>query len=96
MDAQTDKQWTPLHFAAQNGHTDAINALVAAEASVYARESKQWTPLHLAAQNGHTEVRGSAAVPIHHCAASRNTVSPVSRTVMALMTQYEGIRTHLR
>jgi ankyrin repeat protein len=40
IDAQTAKQSTPLHFAAQNGHTEAIDALLAAGASQYDAKAK--------------------------------------------------------
>jgi ankyrin repeat protein len=55
VDARKEYQWTSLHMAAQNGHIDAIKALIASEANVDARGKNQWTPLHLAAQNGHVD-----------------------------------------
>ena len=46
---------TPLHWAASQGHTDAIKALVAAGASVEAQDDTKWTPLHYAASQGHAD-----------------------------------------
>ncbi|KAK4206022.1 ankyrin repeat-containing domain protein, partial [Rhypophila decipiens] len=48
VDTREEGQWTPLHLAAQNGHAEAIGALVAAGASVDAQEEHKATPLHLA------------------------------------------------
>ena len=53
MNARGDTQWTPLHWAAVNGHEAAVRLLLAAGAGVYARTDTQWTPLHWAALNGH-------------------------------------------
>ena len=51
---------TPLHWAAQKGHTDIVQALIAKGADVNATVTdgicKGQTPLHRAAENGHTDV----------------------------------------
>ena len=47
---------TQLHFAAKNGHTETVRALIAAGANVDLANILKWTPLHLAAFNGHTDV----------------------------------------
>lgn len=48
---------TLLYLAAQNGHTDAVNALLENGADVNKGENNNgWKPLHSAAHNGHTEV----------------------------------------
>ncbi|GAB4820919.1 hypothetical protein N2152v2_007965 [Parachlorella kessleri] len=44
---------TPLHYAAQQGHSQAIGLLVEAGADVAARDAEGTTPLHLAAAGGH-------------------------------------------
>ncbi|KXZ41601.1 hypothetical protein GPECTOR_372g153 [Gonium pectorale] len=50
-------EWTPLHRAAENGHVEAVQALLQAGANTDARDStNQNSPLYLAAQNGHVEV----------------------------------------
>ncbi|WP_083232879.1 ankyrin repeat domain-containing protein [Endozoicomonas atrinae] len=73
------KKYTPLHFAAQNGHLEAIDALIARGADVNARTKDGRTPLHFAAQNGHLEAidaliaRGASAPPV---TMSRKTERP--------------------
>ena len=47
---------TPLHFAAQNGHTGVVDKLLAKGAKVNTKNKGGFTALHLAAQNGHTGV----------------------------------------
>ncbi|KXZ44156.1 hypothetical protein GPECTOR_72g603 [Gonium pectorale] len=46
----------PLYVAAQNGHLEAIVALLQAGANKDAAREDGWTPLHIAAQNGHVAV----------------------------------------
>src|ERR1035437_6960804 len=48
--------WTPLHFAAQKGHKDVAELLLANKADVDAKSTANVTPLHLAALNGHKDV----------------------------------------
>lgn len=47
---------SPLHWAAFNGHTDAVNILLKEGYEVSDRDSCGNTALHLAATNGHTKV----------------------------------------
>jgi Ankyrin repeats (3 copies)/Ankyrin repeats (many copies) len=47
---------TPLHFAAENGHRDVAELLLANKAEVNARDTFRKTPLHYAAENGHKDV----------------------------------------
>ncbi len=47
---------TPLHMAAQNGHRDVVELLLAKGAEVNAKDNYDWTPLHIAAQYGHKDV----------------------------------------
>jgi len=56
VNAKGKDGWTPLHFAAQNGHKEIVDALLAKEADVNAKGKDGRTPLHLAARNGRTEV----------------------------------------
>uniref|UniRef100_A0A3B5LYB1 Ankyrin repeat and kinase domain containing 1 n=1 Tax=Xiphophorus couchianus TaxID=32473 RepID=A0A3B5LYB1_9TELE len=54
---QGDKdQWTPLHFAAQNGDDRTIRLLLEKGAAADVRDKAGWMPLHLACQNGHETV----------------------------------------
>ncbi len=59
VDIKNSDDFTPLHFAAINGHTDIARELVkvGAQKDVQASEKKRrWTPVHYAAQYGHTEI----------------------------------------
>lgn len=47
---------SPLHFAAQNGHSDTIEVLLRAGVSRDTRTKVDRTPLHVAAQEGHVEI----------------------------------------
>ncbi|XP_045885733.1 ankyrin repeat and protein kinase domain-containing protein 1 [Micropterus dolomieu] len=51
-----EDQWTPLHFAAQNGDDKTARLLLDKGAVADAREKAGWMPLHLACQNGHETV----------------------------------------
>ena len=46
---------TPLHFAAQSGHTAAVAALVLGGARLNTRTADDWTSLHCAATEGHVD-----------------------------------------
>ena len=48
--------WTPLHVAAQAGHKEVAELLLANRADVNAKDNRGMTPLHWAAQAGHKEV----------------------------------------
>ena len=48
--------FTPLHWAAKNGHTETVRDLIAAGANVDLANNSRWTPLHWAAFYGHTDV----------------------------------------
>lgn len=52
--AEDDGGHTPLHVAAERGHTEVAGVLVAAGAPLEAGDSCGWTPLHMAAANGRT------------------------------------------
>ena len=45
--------WTPLHFAAQNGHVDLIQLLVKHKANINRQTNDEESALHLAAKNKH-------------------------------------------
>merc|ERR1712086_1157312 len=48
-------QETPLHSAAQNGHSESVQLLLTAKGNIHAENEYKETPLHSAAQNGHSE-----------------------------------------
>ncbi|XP_069003411.1 ankyrin repeat and protein kinase domain-containing protein 1 [Embiotoca jacksoni] len=51
-----EDQWTPLHFATQNGDDRTVRLLLDKGAVANAQEKSGWMPLHLACQNGHETV----------------------------------------
>jgi len=55
-DENDEAGWTPLHRAAQKGHKEITELLIANGADVNAKEEDGWTPLHYAALNGHKEI----------------------------------------
>jgi len=55
INKENSKGYTPLHMAAQNGHTQTVLALIEKGAKVSAMNYEGNTPLHMAAQNGHTQ-----------------------------------------
>lgn len=66
---------TPLLVAANNGHKEIVQSLIACGASVNAI-TEHGSPLHLAADNGHTEVVNmliKAGADVHATNAQRNT-----------------------
>lgn len=53
---QGDQQMSPIHLAAQNGHSEVVLFLSTNGADIDALNAKGETPLHLAAYEGHDEV----------------------------------------
>ncbi|ORY56968.1 uncharacterized protein BCR38DRAFT_414280 [Pseudomassariella vexata] len=47
------EEWTPLHWAAANGHVNVVAVLVEAGAELNATDSEGWTPLFWASFRGH-------------------------------------------
>lgn len=56
LEARSENEKTPLHFAAQGGHKEIVELLLAKGADVNAKNSAMETPLHYAAALGHKEV----------------------------------------
>jgi ankyrin repeat protein len=48
--------YTPLHWAAQNGHKDIVELLLVKKAEIEAKDSVGRTPLYWAATKGHKDV----------------------------------------
>jgi ankyrin repeat protein len=48
--------WTPLHWAARNGHRDVVQFFIVKEAGVNARDGEGQTPLSYAQEQGYTEI----------------------------------------
>jgi hypothetical protein len=49
-------EWTPLHYAARNGHIEIIRLLLQNGAVVNAKNNCGSTPLHWAASHGHVDI----------------------------------------
>ena len=57
VNAEGDCRYTPLHWAAQNGHVDVVKFLLEnGPGLVSARDMWEYTPLHKAARFGHKEI----------------------------------------
>lgn len=56
VNTKAKDDWTPLMLASQNGHTDAVKALLARDADVFAQTKDNGTALSRAEQGNHTEV----------------------------------------
>lgn len=56
LEARSENDKTPLHFAAQGGHIEIVELLLSKGADVNAKNSAMETPLHYAAALGHKEV----------------------------------------
>jgi ankyrin repeat protein len=48
--------YTPLHWAAKNGHADVAKLLLANKAESNAKTNIGWTPLHEASEGGHKDL----------------------------------------
>lgn len=58
VDAEDDEGNTPLHYAADKGHLECVNALLE-KSDADAENEEGNTPVWLAIQNGHVEVGAS-------------------------------------
>lgn len=56
MEAEDVFKQTPLHLAAGNGHTLALQTLMESGAEKEVRDNRRQTPMHLATANGHEAV----------------------------------------
>ena len=48
--------WTPLHFAADEGHKEVVAFLLVNKANINAKNNYEFTPLHLASMHGRMDV----------------------------------------
>jgi glyoxylase-like metal-dependent hydrolase (beta-lactamase superfamily II) len=58
LEARSANEKTPLHFAAQGGHKDIVELLLAKGADVNAKNIASETPLHYAAAMGYKDIVG--------------------------------------
>jgi ankyrin repeat protein len=52
VNAFSNKNRTPLHFAAMNNHADLIQILLTSQADIEWQDENKCTPLHLAGKKG--------------------------------------------
>jgi ankyrin repeat protein len=87
--------WTPLHWAAEAGHTNIVALLLDHGAEVNAVTLKaDCIPMHLATQNGHTDAAKlllDKGANINH--RDRNGLTPLH---MALISHHEPLLSMLR
>ena len=83
VDARDGYGWTALHYAAFNGHTACLKALLAAGASVHSRCNYGCTPLHFASQDGEAaSVRALIAAGSDVHRADRDGWTPFTAAVL--------------
>ena len=56
VNGKDNSGWTPLHYAAWDGHADVAALLLDRGAEVNVKTIDGWTPLHYAADYGHADV----------------------------------------
>ncbi|MDC0065849.1 ankyrin repeat domain-containing protein [Verrucomicrobia bacterium] len=55
VNAKDEEEWTPLLYAASEGHKEIVELLITEGADVNAKDVDEWTPLHWAVNQGHKE-----------------------------------------
>jgi ankyrin repeat protein len=58
VNAKSKGGFTPLHFAASEGHQDVAEVLLAHKADVNTKDDSGWTPLHYATGKGYEGLTG--------------------------------------
>ncbi len=56
VNAKSDNEWTPLHWASSWVHIEIVELLLKAGADVNAKRNDGWTPLHWASANDSIEL----------------------------------------
>ena len=56
VNAKNDFKWTPLLYAARDGHKEIAELLIAKGAALNAKDEREWTPLHYSVRDGHNEI----------------------------------------
>ena len=65
-------RWTPLHFAARNGHAEVVRVLLENKASLTALDEDGLTPLHIASKYSQPSVLSLLLVANANCNATDN------------------------
>jgi len=55
IDTRDENEWTPLHYAVDNGHTEVARKLISSKCFVNACDKSGWTPLHAAIRRRNRE-----------------------------------------
>jgi ankyrin repeat protein len=65
-------QYTPLHWAANNGDLEIAEILISRGADLDAEDPTYSTPLYLAAEQGHPKIVGFVEPDVHHAASIKS------------------------
>ena len=92
VNAVDGEEWTPLHFAASEGHVDVVKVLIQNGADVNAIDERKMTALHYTARYGHVDV---AKVLLQN-GADVNAVDIYKSTALAHAANWRHIRCTLQ
>ena len=81
-----------MHFAADRGHNEVVELLLANKADINAKDGVGFAPLHLAAESGHKEVAelllAKGAKMNGNCSGQKFTTGPQSQNGALVVKLY--------